>query len=85
MCAVEERDSPKSRVYYVQMTSSQFIELAQLCPDHNEFGGHLLSMAKALASSQHPTSESEWMRGVEGGVGEKAGKDNMGKQVVSFP
>ena len=77
---VEGRDSPKSRVYYVQMSSSQFADLAQLCPDHNEFGGHLLSMAKSLASSQHPTAESVWGEGEgRGGEGEGGGGRERGR------
>ena len=46
-------------MYYVQMTSSQFVELAQLCPDHNEIGSHLLSMAKSLSSSEPLTTQSK--------------------------
>jgi spatacsin len=52
----EGRDSPRSRVYYAQMTSTQFAELAQLCPDHNHVGDHLLSMARSLSASEHPTT-----------------------------
>ena len=52
-------EPPRGRVYYAQMTSVQFVELAQLCPDQNEVGLHLLSMAKSLAASQPPTTESK--------------------------
>ena len=52
-------EPPRGRVYYAQMTSVQFVELAQLCPDQNEVGVHLLSMAKSLAASQPPTTESK--------------------------
>ena len=41
------------------MTSTQFAELAQLCPDHNHVGDHLLSMARSLSASEHPTTGSE--------------------------
>ena len=43
------------------MTSAQFVELVQLCPDHNEVGAHLLSMAKSLSASQPPTTQSMYM------------------------
>ena len=58
--AEEGRDSPRARVYFAEMSSSKFLELAQLCPDLNEVGVHLLSVAKSLAASQHPTSGSEY-------------------------
>ena len=59
---VREREGPHSRVYYPQMTSAQFAELAQLCPDHNEVGSHLLSMAKSLSTTQQQTTHSETLR-----------------------
>ena len=58
--AEEERGSPRSRVYYAQMTSAQFAELAQLCPDHNQVGDHLLSMARSLSATEQPTTGSEY-------------------------
>ena len=58
--AEEGRGSPRSRVYYAQMTSAQFAELAQLCPDHNQVGDHLLSMARSLSATEQPTTGSEY-------------------------
>jgi spatacsin len=56
--SMREREGPHSRVYYPQMTSAQFAELAQLCPDHNEVGSHLLSMAKSLSTTQQQTTQN---------------------------
>lgn len=55
----KERESPRSSVYFAQMTSSQFVELAQLCPDHNEIGSHLLTLAKSLSASEPLTTQSK--------------------------
>ena len=52
------RESPKTRVYSPLMTSTQFMELAQLCSDQAILATHLLSMAKALSSSEQPTANS---------------------------
>lgn len=46
-------DSPKSRVYEQQMSSSQFYELAQLSSDPNLLGNHLLNMAKSNESESN--------------------------------
>ena len=40
------------------MTSKQFMELAQLCPDHTLLGNNLLSTAKSLSTTEQPTTTS---------------------------
>lgn len=58
MYAGDYYGSPKARIYNPQMSSSQFIELVQLCSDHTILGNHLLTMAKSLSATEHPSAIS---------------------------
>ena len=55
----DTRESPKSRVYYPEMTSNQFMELIQLCPDHAMLGTYLLTMAKSVSAAENNTAQSK--------------------------
>ena len=55
----EEHEYSRVKVYEPNMSTSNFMSLAQLCQDHALLGSHLLSMTNSLASSEHPSEACE--------------------------
>lgn len=53
--------SPKARIYNPQMSSSQFMELVQLCSDHTVLGNHLLAMAKSISTTEQHLSATSML------------------------